>query len=134
MAFAMACAMINAFSMARCEAAAHLDPTPIAGRHPFTATDGAALYASICAGCHMPDGRGAQGAGSYPSLAHNAKLRSPTRPAFMVVNGLRSMPAFRDDLDDAQIAAVVNYVITHFGNHAKAPATAAEIKALREAR
>ncbi len=30
----------------------------------FTEQGGAAIYAGICAGCHMPDGRGAVGAGA----------------------------------------------------------------------
>ena len=33
----------------------------------FTEQGGEAIYRSVCAGCHMPDGRGASGAGTYPS-------------------------------------------------------------------
>ena len=42
----------------------------------FTQRDGETLYRSICAGCHMPDGRGATGAGAYPALGRNAKLEA----------------------------------------------------------
>jgi mono/diheme cytochrome c family protein len=112
----------------------HVDTTLIAGGTRFTSTDGEKLFTQICQGCHMPDARGATGAGTYPALAHNPKLKSAAYPEFMVVNGLRSMPSFAGDLNDAQIAAVVNYVITHFGNHATALATAQQVKALRAAR
>jgi len=77
---------------------------------------GAQIFTHICQGCHMPDGKGAVGAGHYPALAGNPKLASSAYPVVMVVNGRGAMPAFGDGLSDAQIAEVVNYVRTHFGN------------------
>lgn len=103
-------------------------PDPV---NRFTATDGEDLYRSICQGCHMPDAKGARGAGMFPALAGNPKLISAVYPAYVVLNGLHGMPSFAADLDDAQIAAVANYVVTHFGNHAKSLATAASVKAIR---
>jgi mono/diheme cytochrome c family protein len=103
-------------------------PDPV---NRFTATDGETLYRSICQGCHMADAKGAHGAGMFPALAGNPKLISAVYPAYVVVNGLHGMPSFAADLDDAQIAAVVNYVVTHFGNHAKSLVTAASVKAIR---
>jgi mono/diheme cytochrome c family protein len=94
-------------------------------------TDGKKLYESICQGCHMPDAKGAQGAGMYPALAANPKLASAAYPVYVVLNGLRGMPKFGAWLNDGQIAAVVNFVITHFGNAAAMPATAEEVKAAR---
>ncbi|MCW5745552.1 MAG: cytochrome c [Alphaproteobacteria bacterium] len=82
----------------------------------FLSRDGATLFRSICQGCHMPDAKGAVGAGRYPALAGNDKLEIAGYPVFIVVNGQRGMPGFGDWLDDAQVAAVVNYVRTHFGN------------------
>jgi mono/diheme cytochrome c family protein len=41
------------------------------------------------------------------------------------------MPDFGDDLSDAQIANVLNYVRTHFGNHFKDTITPANIAAAR---
>jgi mono/diheme cytochrome c family protein len=64
----------------------------------------------------MPDGKGAVGAGHYPALASNPKLASAAYPVVMVVNGRGAMPSFGDGLSDAQIADVVNYVRSHFGN------------------
>jgi mono/diheme cytochrome c family protein len=82
----------------------------------FMERDGESLYKNICAACHMPSGEGARGAAAYPALARNAKLQTPAYPVFMVLNGRNAMPAFGRFLGDAQIAAVVNYVRTHFGN------------------
>lgn len=98
----------------------------------FGQRDGGALYAAICAGCHMPDGRGAIGAGSYPALAGNAKLEYPAYPVTIVLNGLHGMPGFAGQLDDAQVAAVVNWVRTNLGNgYAADPATPEAVKTAR---
>lgn len=85
-----------------------------AGRIPHDG--GEAVYNAVCAGCHMPDGRGAAGAGAYPNLAENPLLEAPDYPIYLVVNGQRAMPPFGGLLDDRQIADVVNYVRSHFGN------------------
>ncbi len=77
---------------------------------------GAELYANICQACHMPDGKGATGAGTYPSLAGDTNLAGGSYPIFVVINGKRAMPPFGKMMSDEQIVAVVNYVRTHFGN------------------
>ncbi len=97
----------------------------------FAQRDGRALYEAICQGCHMPDAKGAVGAGRYPALAGNANLAAARYPATVVVNGLRAMPAFGDQLDDQQIAEVVNYVRSHFGNDFKDLLDAGTVKSLR---
>jgi len=89
------------------------------------------LYKSICQGCHMPDAKGAIGAGAYPALANNARLMSALYPIAVVLNGQRAMPPFGADLSDAQIANVINYVRAHFGNHYKDSVSAAAVKAAR---
>ena len=97
----------------------------------FAETTGASLYANVCQGCHMADGRGAVGAGAYPSLAGNGKLAAGGYPTLVVVKGLRSMPAVGRRMSDEQVAAVVNYVRTHFGNGYGDPVSAADVKAAR---
>jgi mono/diheme cytochrome c family protein len=77
---------------------------------------GEALYADICQGCHMPEGVGAVGAGTYPALARNPKLATTGYPLFLVIHGRKGMPPFGKLLTDQQVAAVVNYIRTHFGN------------------
>ena len=80
-------------------------------------TDGAQIYAQVCQGCHMQNGKGGVGAGTIPALAGNGKLASASYPVYMVLNGRGGMPWFGSMLDDTQVASVVNYVRTHFGNH-----------------
>jgi mono/diheme cytochrome c family protein len=101
--------------------------------HPFRflQRDGEVIYRTVCQGCHMPDGQGAVGAGSYPALANNVKLESGGYPVLLVVHGQRAMPPFGDLLDDDQIAAVVNYVRSHFGNDYKDTISAADVTAAR---
>ncbi|WP_375258614.1 c-type cytochrome [Citreimonas sp.] len=77
---------------------------------------GEAVYNAVCAGCHMPEGQGAIGAGKYPALADNERLEAPGYPIYIVVNGQAGMPPFGSLLDDQQVADVVNYVRSHFGN------------------
>jgi mono/diheme cytochrome c family protein len=99
-------------------------------RH-FVIRDGGVLYRSICQGCHMPDGRGAVGAGRYPALAANEKLENAGYPVFIVLHGQKGMPGFGYYLDDAQVAAVVNYVRTHFGNAYADTVAPDDVKAVR---
>lgn len=80
-------------------------------------TEGEAIYNAICSGCHMPNGKGAIGAGAYPALAGNANLEAPDYPIFLIINGQKAMPPLGDYLDDAQIAAVVNYIRHNLGNN-----------------
>jgi mono/diheme cytochrome c family protein len=97
----------------------------------FTEQGGEALYKNICQGCHMPNAQGAVGAGAYPALAKNPKLEVAGYPIAVVVNGQKAMPAFGSMLSDEQIADVVNYVRTHFGNSYKDKVTPADVKTAR---
>ena len=99
----------------------------------FPEQSGEAIYTGICQGCHMPDAKGAAGAGAYPALAGDKRLGSKEYPAMVVLRGQKAMPAFGGAFDDAQIANVVNYIRTSFGNRYKDPITPAEVKALRVA-
>jgi mono/diheme cytochrome c family protein len=120
---------------ARADTAGIFDPVPI------SAADGQQIYEHICRGCHMADAAGAVGAGSYPALAKDPKLASRQYMALTILMGRRNMPAFGAKhaigfggppviLSDAQIAAVINYVRTHFGNHYSDSISAAEVGAL----
>jgi mono/diheme cytochrome c family protein len=97
----------------------------------FAEQSGEALFANACQACHMEGGRGAVGAGYYPALADNANLQAAGYPVTVVVRGLRSMPAVGKMMSDAQVAAVVNYVRTHFGNAYPAPVTTEDVAAAR---
>jgi mono/diheme cytochrome c family protein len=117
--------------------AAEEDPAGMLGT-----TSGEAVYQQICQGCHMSEGRGAQGAGSYPAFAGNPAVASANYMAVTILNGRRNMPAFarpqRNDnffgptwLSDEQIANVINYIRTGFGNDYRDPISAADVRALR---
>jgi mono/diheme cytochrome c family protein len=97
----------------------------------FHEQSGEGLYRGLCQGCHMPDAKGASGAGAYPALANNARLVAGIYPITVVVNGQRAMPPFGSYLSDDQIANVINYVRTHFGNHYKDAVSPAAVKAAR---
>ncbi|WP_229175685.1 c-type cytochrome [Bradyrhizobium ivorense] len=97
----------------------------------FVEMTGEELFANVCQGCHMPDASGATGAGNYPSLAANKNLESGSYPIFMVINGRRGMPAFGDMMTDGQVAAVVNYLRTHFGNNFEDAVTAKDVQEAR---
>jgi mono/diheme cytochrome c family protein len=98
----------------------------------FIEKGGEQLFANICQGCHMSDGKGATGAGTYPSLAGNSNLEASGYPITVVVNGLRGMPPFGAMLSDDQVAAVVNYVRTHLGNRYSDAVTSEDIRAARQ--
>lgn len=93
----------------------------------LTQTDGKDIYNAICAGCHMPEGQGAVGAGMYPALANNATLEAAAYPIYVIINGQKGMPALGRVLSDEQIAAVVGYIRTNFGNNYAEEVTVQEV-------
>ena len=101
------------------------------GRGGFTEQGGEAIFKNVCQGCHMPQAQGAVGAGMYPALAKDPKLEVAGYPVSVVVNGQKAMPALGGMFSDQQVADVVNYVRTHFGNNYKDKVTPADVKAVR---
>ncbi len=57
------------------------------GTDAYPEKTGEEIYKNVCQGCHMPDGKGAEGAGMYPALAGNKKLAAKAYPALVVVRG-----------------------------------------------
>jgi mono/diheme cytochrome c family protein len=97
----------------------------------FSQQTGEEIYKGICQGCHMPDAKGAVGAGAYPALAKDANLETAGYPIGIVVKGQKAMPAFADYFSDEQIANVVNYVRTHFGNKYRDKVKPEDVKIMR---
>jgi mono/diheme cytochrome c family protein len=97
----------------------------------FSEQGGADLYSHICAACHQADAKGAVGAGAYPPLAADQKLASTDFMLTVLLSGPSNMPALGDMMSDAQIADVVNYVRTHFGNAYPDAISAADVAAAR---
>ena len=115
------------------------DDAGYAPKEALGTMSGADIYGHICQGCHMPNAQGAAGAGYYPKLAGDPALVSWEYAAVTVLGGKHGMPAFGlpsgnamfvVHLSDAQVADVVNYVRTHFGNHYKDLATADQVAKL----
>jgi mono/diheme cytochrome c family protein len=79
----------------------------------------------------MPDAKGAVGAGIYPPLAQNPKLAGPGYAIMVVVAGQKAMPEFGSTLNDAQIADVVGYIRTNFGNRYRDKVAPADVAGMR---
>jgi mono/diheme cytochrome c family protein len=98
---------------------------------PFSFQGGRAIFTNVCQGCHMPQAQGAVGAGMYPALAKDAKLEVAGYPVAVITHGQKAMPAFGPLLNDQQIADVVNYVRSNFGNKYKDKVKPEDVKAQR---
>ncbi|WGT28232.1 c-type cytochrome [Pseudomonas marginalis] len=92
---------------------------------------GAHTYATRCASCHGPDGKGQPEwmpplAGATSALAKesasaiNITLNGSQRIVAAGVPDAYRMPAFREQLSDEEIAQVLTYVRGTWGNHAEA--------------
>jgi mono/diheme cytochrome c family protein len=104
---------------------------PLSRGHLFEEQGGAALFASVCAGCHQPDANGASGAADYPALAENSNVASADYMERLLLNGQRGMPPVGQMMSDQQIADVINYVRTHFGNAYDDAVSPADVGAAR---
>ncbi len=92
--------------------------------------DGKALFEQNCASCHQPDGRGMPP--TFPALAGNAKLADAAYVIKTVLFGKpgTAMPPFKK-LSDEEIAAIVSYVRTAWGNDF-GPVSPEDVARLRE--
>jgi len=98
---------------------------------PGDATLGAKVFAQNCAACHQASGQGIKGA--FPALAGDPfVLGDPKTVAYVPLHGRGGMPNFSEDLSDAEIAAVLTYVRSSWGNHAP-PVEVATVAAVRGA-
>jgi len=95
---------------------------------------GEQVYTQVCQACHMANAKGGQGAAVIPALASNPRLAVAAYPIAMVVHGRGAMPGFTDILGPAQIANVVGYIRTHFGNAYPQPVTAQEVAKIEAAK
>lgn len=98
--------------------------------------DGKALFASTCAICHQPNGTGVKGA--FPPLAGSPVVNNDdaTLHIKIVLDGYDArseysvMPPFKDRLSDDEIAAIINFERSSWGNHGKT-ITANEVAQVR---
>ena len=107
----------------------------------YDSAKGKALFTANCAACHQGNGEGLPGA--FPALKGNAAINdaNPTTHIRAVLHGLQGanvggvvysspMPAFGDTLSDGDIANIINYERSSWGNHG-APVTAEQVAAER---
>jgi mono/diheme cytochrome c family protein len=113
------------------EARAQAQDAPGGRGGPFPFQGGQAIFQGVCQGCHMPDAKGAVGAGAYPALAGDVKLATAAYPISIVLHGQKAMPPLGGMLSDKQVADVVTYVRTHFGNKFTDKVTADNVKLQR---
>ena len=79
--------------------------------------DGKSLFAKNCAACHQATGKGIPGA--FPALAGSGFVQgAPAEVATVLLKGRGGMPDFSHSLDDGEIAQVLSYVRTSWGNGA----------------
>lgn len=106
---------------------------------------GEAKFNQTCALCHQTTGSGQEG--KAPPLAGSEWVNAagPNRIEHVVLNGLTStitvkgqqwnltMPPWRDTFSDKDIAAILTYVRSSFGNHAAAVTAESVAKARADA-
>lgn len=121
-------------------------PAPVVTATPLTPeeqarfTAGGELYASICVGCHQPDGRGKEGIA--PTLLESPYVLSPDAGAAMRVllggkeGKIGLMPPLGNALSDEQIAGVLTYIRREWGHTASPvdPEDVLEIRGLTKTR
>lgn len=87
------------------------------------------LFADNCSACHQVTGKGIKGA--FPALAGSALVKGDKSVlAGTVLTGRAGMPAFKDELGDAELAGILSYIRASWGN-AASPVTPADIAAAR---
>jgi cytochrome c oxidase cbb3-type subunit 2 len=107
----------------------------------YDAAKGAALFTANCSACHQANGEGLPGA--FPSLKNDAVVDKDdaTKHIQVVLQGLHDakvsgvvyssvMPPFAATLSDAEIADIIDYERSSWGNHGK-PVDAAQVAAER---
>ncbi len=105
------------------------------------AAAGATVYTANCAGCHGATGTGTPGV--FPPLANNPVVNGPADKVIPIVdhglttpitvNGANysgSMPAWQGQLTPAQIADVLTYIRSAWGNKG-GPVTTAQVTAVK---
>lgn len=93
------------------------------------AAGGQSLFMDNCAACHQPSGVGV--AGAFPALKGSKVAQGdPKEPISRVLRGRGGMPSFQAELTDMEIATILTYVRSSWGNKAP-PVLPAQIAALR---
>ncbi|WP_034855426.1 c-type cytochrome [Ignatzschineria larvae DSM 13226] len=118
-----------------------LAPREIATKEVAAGAPGRDLYLNMCAGCHNDDGLGKPNVAV--SMIGNSTINNPDSHNLItaILEGLpwqtfpnyerfQSMPAFKNELTDEEIATLVNYLRTTYAD-LPGDVTSHEVKALR---
>ena len=85
----------------------------------IASADGKSLYMDNCSACHQVSGKGVKGA--FPALAGSPLVQGPPKVVITTVLNVRGvMPAFKDDINDADLAAILTYARSTWGNKGSA--------------
>lgn len=116
---ALGLALAGASALAAASFAASAQDVPGGGPNNVqVSNEGKQVYEQICQACHLADAKGGGGAGAMiPALANNPRLKDPNYGIVILLKGRGGMPWFTDMLTEAQMAAVLNYVRSHFNNY-----------------
>ena len=91
---------------------------------------GKEVYAANCAACHLAEGEGV--AGVFPAIKGSKVALGPLADHVkLVLHGKATMPAFKEQLNDVETAAVVTYQRHAFGNNKGDSIQPADIQALK---
>lgn len=88
------------------------------------------VYAANCVSCHQANGNGVDGL--FPALNGSAIVNGDAAAMIdIVLNGKNLMPPFKDQLNDADLAAVITHERNSWDNTAKDIIQPADVKAAR---
>jgi cytochrome c oxidase subunit 2 len=92
---------------------------------------GEKVYNGTCAACHQANGKGA---GPILPLDGSPIVNDgdKTKQIAVVLNGRGAMPAWKGNLSDTDIAAVITFTKNHWSNHTGQLVQPAEVLALRK--
>ena len=116
--------------------------TAAADQNGASANDGAKVFQANCSSCHQASGKGVEG--TFPPLANNPVVSGDFKKLIHIVKyGLNGkiqavghsydgmMPAWGQQLSTADIASVLTYIRSSWGNNGGA-VTAAEVSSVSQ--
>ena len=93
---------------------------------------GEELFANVCQGCHMPDGGGRDRCRQLPIAGQPTGIsRRADTPSISCSMAGAACPRSATMMNDGQVAAVVNYLRTHFGNNYQDAVSPKDVKDVR---
>ncbi len=137
---AVACSSASNSSASSKATTAAETAAPAATAAGAAVASGASVYSTNCSSCHQANGQGV--AGAFPPLAANPAVAGDAKHVIHIVkfglsgslnvagktyNGM--MPAWSSQLSDGDIASVITYVRSSWGNKGSA-VTTAEVSAV----